>query len=104
MTLNQNPRSTKRFVVIGYTGSKRRFKKIKSDLLFSNTEWNYNREREKSKYLDNISVLPTSIFIFDKFVDGAQPEVAGKIAGRRHILRTLKYWEIFLNAFATLYC
>ena len=26
------------------------------------------------------------IFIFDKFVDGAQPEVAG---GRRHILRTL---------------
>jgi hypothetical protein len=33
-------------------------------------------EREKSKYLDNISVLPTSIFIFDKFVDDAQPEVA----------------------------
>ena len=52
------------------------FKKIKSNLLFSNAEWNYNREREKSKYLDNISVLPTSIFIFDKFVDGAQPEVA----------------------------
>ena len=46
-------------------------------------------EREKSKYLDNISVLPTSIFIFDKFVDGAQPEVASEIAGRRHILRTL---------------
>jgi len=45
--------------------------------------------REKSKYLDNISVLPTSIFIFDKFVDGAQPEAAGEIAGRRHILRTL---------------
>jgi hypothetical protein len=39
------------------------FKKIKSDLLFSNAEWNYNREWEKSKYLDNISVLPTSIFI-----------------------------------------
>ena len=58
------------------------FKKIKSDLLFSNAEWNYNREREKSKYLDNISVLPTSIFIFDKFVDG-------EIAGRQHILRTL---------------
>jgi hypothetical protein len=34
--------------------------------------------REKSKYLDNISVLPTSIFISDKFVDGAQPEVAGE--------------------------
>ena len=104
MTLNQNPRSTKRFAVIGYTGSKRRFKKIKSDLLFSNTEWNYNREWEKSKYLDNISVLPTSILIFDKFVNGAQPEVAGEIVGRRHILRTLKYWEFFLNAFATLYC
>jgi len=57
------------------------FKKIKSDLLFSNVEWNYNREREKSKYLDNISVLPTSIFIFDKFVDDAQPEVADEIAG-----------------------
>jgi len=65
------------------------FKKIKSDLLFSNAEWNYNREWEKSKYLDNISVLPTSIFIFDKFVDSAQPEVAGEIADRRHILRTL---------------
>ena len=64
------------------------FKKIKSDLLFSNAEWN-NREQEKSKYLDNISVLPTSIFIFDKFVDGSQPEVADEIAGRRHILRTL---------------
>jgi hypothetical protein len=51
------------------------FKKIKSDL-FSNAEWNDNREREKSKYLDNISVLPTSIFIFDKFVNGTQPEVA----------------------------
>jgi hypothetical protein len=49
-----------------------------------------NREREKSKYLDNISVLPTSIFIFDKFVYSAQPEVAGEIVGRRHILRTLK--------------
>ena len=46
-------------------------------------------EREKNKYLYNISVLPTSIFIFDKFVDGVQPEVAGEIAGRRHILRTL---------------
>jgi hypothetical protein len=67
------------------------FKKIKSDLLFSNVEWNYNREQEKSKYLDNISVLPTSIFIFDKFVDGTQPEVAGEIAGCRHILRTLHY-------------
>ena len=89
MTPNQNPQSTKRFAVIGYTGSKRRFKKIKSDLLFSNAEWNYNREREKSKYLDIISVLPTSTFIFDKFVDDAQTEVAGKIAGRRHILRTL---------------
>ena len=41
-------------------------------------------------YLDNISVLPTSIFIFDKFVDGAQPVVAGEIAGHRHILRTLE--------------
>jgi hypothetical protein len=29
------------------------FKKIKSDLLLSNAEWNYNREQEKSKYLDN---------------------------------------------------
>ena len=66
------------------------FKKIKSDLLFSNAEWNYNRDREKSKYLENISVLPTSIFIFDKFVDGTQPEVAGEIAGRQHILRTLQ--------------
>ena len=65
------------------------FKKIKNDLLFSNVEWNYNREWEKSKYLDNISVLPTSIFIFDKFVDGAQPEVADEIVGRGHILRTL---------------
>jgi hypothetical protein len=49
-------------------------------------------EREKNKYLYNISVLPTSIFFFfffDKFVDGVQPEVAGEIAGRRHILRTL---------------
>jgi hypothetical protein len=81
MTLNQNPQSTKRFAVIGYTGSKRQFKKIKSNLLFSNAVWNYNREREKSKYLDNISVLPTSIFIFDKSVDGTQPEVAGEIAG-----------------------
>jgi hypothetical protein len=71
---------------------KRRFKKIKNDLLFSNAEWNYNREREKSKYLNNISVLPTSVFIFDKFVDGAQPEVAGDIGGRRHIFRTLLEW------------
>ena len=62
---------------------------MKSDLLFSNAEWNYNREREKSKYFDNISVLPISIFIFDKFVDGAQPEVAGEVAGRRQILKTL---------------
>jgi hypothetical protein len=69
------------------------FKKIKSDLLFSNynAEWNYKRKREKSKYLDNISVLPTSIFIFDKFVDSVQPEVAGEISGRRHILRPLHY-------------
>ena len=94
MTLNQNPQSTKRFAVIGYTGSKRQFKKIKSNLLFSNAVWNYNREREKSKYLDNISVLPTSIFIFDKSVDDAQPEVAGEIAGRRHILRTLLVFPI----------
>ena len=92
MTLNQNLRSTKRFAVIGYTGSKRRFKKIKNDLLFSNAEWNYNREREKSKYLNNIWVLPTSVFIFDKFVDGAQPEVAGDIGGRRLIFRTLLEW------------
>jgi hypothetical protein len=28
----------------------------------------------------NYVVLPTSIFIFNKFVDGAQPEVAGEIA------------------------
>ena len=93
MTPNQNPRSTKRFAAIDYIGSKRRLKKIKSDLLFSNVVWNYNREQEKSKYkmyLDNISVLPTSIFIFDKFVDGAQPEVAGEIAGHQHILRTLE--------------
>ena len=40
-------------------------------------------------FLDNISVLPTSVFIFDKFVDVTQPEVAGEIAGRCHILRTL---------------
>ena len=39
-------------------------------------EWNYNREQEKSKYLGNISVLQTSIFILDKFVDGAQPEIS----------------------------
>jgi hypothetical protein len=57
------------------------FKIIKSDQLFSNAVWNNNREGEKSKYLDNISVLPTSIFIFDKFVDGAQSEVADEIAG-----------------------
>jgi hypothetical protein len=62
---------------------------MKSDLLFSNAEWNYNKEREKSKYLDNISVLQISIFIFDKFVDGAQPEVASEVAGRRQILKTL---------------
>jgi hypothetical protein len=58
-------------------------------MLFSNAEWNYNREREKSEYLDNISVLPTSVFIFDKFVDRARPEVADEIVGHRHILRTL---------------
>ena len=52
-------------------------------------------EREKSKYLDNISVLPT--FIFDKFVDDAQPEVAGEIVGRRHILRTLNMYLFFMN-------
>ena len=34
--------------------------------------------------------LIPSIFIFDKFVDGAQPEVACEIASRRHILRTLE--------------
>ena len=79
MTPNQNPQSTKRFAVIGYTGSK-----IKSDLLFSNMEWNYNREQEKSKYLDNISVLQTSIFILDKFVDGAQPEISPVAS---------KFWE-----------
>jgi hypothetical protein len=61
------------------------FKKIKSDLLFSNAEWNYNRERGKSKYFDNISVLPTSIFIFDKFVDGTQPEIAGEIFCMRYL-------------------
>jgi hypothetical protein len=54
-------------------------------------------EREKSKYLDNISVLPTSIFIFDKFVDDAQPEVVGEIVGRRHILRTLHMYLFFMN-------
>jgi hypothetical protein len=59
--------------------------------LFSNAEWNYNREREKSKYLDNISVLPTSIFIFDKFVDGAQPEVADEIAGT--------FWEPWVHTY-----
>jgi hypothetical protein len=36
-------------------------------------------------------VVPTSIFIFDKFVDGGQPEVASEIVCRRHILRTLHY-------------
>ena len=91
MTPNQNPWSTKRF-----SGHRLHwFKKIKSDLLFSNVEWNYNREWEKGKYLDNISVLPTSIFIFDKFVDSAQPEVAGEITGRRHILRTLILTKLY---------
>ena len=37
---------------------------------------------EKVNIFDNISVLPTSIFIFDKFVDGAQPEVAGERRNR----------------------
>jgi hypothetical protein len=83
MTLNQNPQSTKRFAVIGYTGSKR----SRAICCFL-TRNEIITEREKSKYFDNISVLPTSIFIFDKFVDGAQPEVAGKIIVRRHILRT----------------
>jgi hypothetical protein len=46
-------------------------------------------------YLDNISVLPTSIFIFDKFVDGTQPEVAGC----RHILRTLGVQFFPFNSF-----
>ena len=82
--MTQNPRSTKRFVVIGYTGSKR--SRAICCFLMQNE---IITEREKSKYLDNISVLPTSIFIFDKFVDGVQPEVAGEIADRRHILRTL---------------
>ena len=83
-TPNQNPRSTKRFAVIGYTGSKR----SRAICCFL-TRNEIITEREKSKFLDNISVLPTSIFIFDKFVDGAQPEVDGEIASRRHILRTL---------------
>jgi hypothetical protein len=39
--------------------------------------------------LITFSVLQISIFIFDKFVDGAQPEVAGEVAGRRQILKTL---------------
>jgi hypothetical protein len=47
-------------------------------------EWNYNREQEKSKYLGNISVLQTSIFILDKFVDGAQPEISPVAS---------KFWE-----------
>ena len=52
---------------------------------------------EKSKYLDNLSVLPTSIIIFfDKFVDGTQLEVASEIAGRWHILRFL-YCVILSN-------
>jgi hypothetical protein len=83
-TPNQNPRSTKRFAVIVYTGSKR----SRAICCFL-TRNEIITEREKSKFLDNISVLPTSIFIFDKFVDGAQPEVDGEIASRRHILRTL---------------
>jgi hypothetical protein len=37
----------------------------------------------------------TSTFIFDKFVDDAQTEVAGKIAGRRHILRTLEMSNLY---------
>ena len=36
-----------------------------------------------------VNILITSIFIFDKIVDGAQPEIAGEIASRRHILRTV---------------
>ena len=62
MTPNRNPRSTKRFVVIGYTGSKR----SRAICCFL-TPNEIITEREKSKYLDNISVLPTTIFIFDKF-------------------------------------
>ena len=92
MTLNQNRRSTKRLAVIGYTGSKR----SRVICCFLTRYEIITVNKKKSKYLDNISVLPTSIFIFDKFVDGAQPEVDGEIASRRHILRTL-ITDIFLR-------
>jgi hypothetical protein len=36
-----------------------------------------------------VSDTAEPLVIFDKFVDGAQPEVAGEIVGCRHILRTL---------------
>ena len=85
MTPNQNLRSTKRFAVIGYSGSKR----SRTICCFLTRNKIITENEKKSKYLDNISVLPTSIFIFDKFVDGAQPELASKITGRRHILRTV---------------
>ena len=85
MTPNQNSRSTKRFAVIGYTGSKR----SRAICCFLTQYEIITETEEKKKYLYNISVLPTSIFIFDKFVDSGQPEVAGEIVGRRHILRTL---------------
>jgi hypothetical protein len=36
-----------------------------------------------------VSDTAEPLVIFDKFVDGAQPEVAGEIIGCWHILRTL---------------
>jgi hypothetical protein len=38
-------------------------------------------------------------FIFDKFVDDAQPEVAGEMVGRRHILRTLRYKYMYTTTY-----
>jgi hypothetical protein len=66
----------------------KQFHKVRRDEVIISIAYCFNIIIHR-KYLDNTSVLPTSIFIFDKFVDGAQPEVAGEIAGRRHILRTL---------------
>jgi hypothetical protein len=85
MTSNQNPRSTKRFAVIGYTGSKR--SRVICCFLTRNEIITENEKK--------VNILITFqfyqlLFLFcDKFVDGAQAEVAGDFAGRRHILVTL---------------
>ena len=55
---------------------------------YKNAEWNYNEK--KVNILITFQFYQLLFFFLDKFVDGAQPEVAGEIVGRRHILRTLR--------------